>query len=62
MKITIAPSQDQTKEEVPLYAITVEDPNDELPIKQVVDIVFQALQGWGYSSDGVHKAFNDFTR
>lgn len=62
MKITIAPSKDQSYENYPRNAVTIEAPIDDVELPDALEIIYSALVAWGYDPEGVHNAMNNFTR
>jgi hypothetical protein len=49
MKITLAPSQDQSKERYPHPTVTLEVPRDDLNIGEVADLFQSAIRAYGFT-------------
>jgi hypothetical protein len=60
MKITIAPSEDQTGMQFPSHSISVESPNDDIKIPEAVNMFVDALKGWGYDMELIQKELSEF--
>ena len=61
MKITISPTDDQTDERHPYYTVSIEFPNDEgVNADSLVSMFHQAAVAWGFGSDAIYKAMNEF--
>lgn len=61
MKITIAPSQNQSEESIKMFDVTVEYKDDESVTTQIlVKMFFDAAVGAGYSKQSIHKEMNEF--
>jgi hypothetical protein len=61
MKITIAPSEDQSVEKHPYLAVSIEHPaDDNITIEHAVDMAFVAMAAWGFDKDTITKAFHEF--
>jgi hypothetical protein len=59
MRITIAPSEDQTHEQHKLFAVTVEHPNDDATMAVVLEIMVKALQGYGFTTEEILKGMEE---
>ena len=54
MKITIAPSKDQTMEEHPFVTVEVSSPDDQMTLTQVAEnLLAPALIAWGFGYHSV---------
>jgi len=60
MKITIAPTQDQTKERHPQHSVTIETPHDEANLEEALEIIHSALVAWGFGAESITQAMNEF--
>ncbi len=61
MKITIAPSKDQSKESIRFYSVTIEyEDDDSITHKNLVEMFFQAAIGAGFNRETIHKEMNEF--
>lgn len=60
MRITIAPSEDQTHEQHKLFAVTVEHPNDDATVAVVLQMVERALVGYGFTIQEILKGMKNY--
>ena len=59
MKITIEPTQDQSKEKHAFDTITIESLHDDLHIDEAMSLVERALVAWGFHPDTVQDYYKD---
>ena len=56
MKVTIAPSKDQTMEKHPFSTVEISSPDDEMTLPQVVEhLLAPALIAWGFTPETVYN-------
>ena len=61
MKITIAPSEDQSCQKFPYYSVAIEFPHDDMmTAERMAAMFYQALLGCGYGPEEAKKAMNEF--
>lgn len=59
MKITIEPTQDQSKEAHPFDKVILESPHDDVDINVAMDLVERALVAWGFHPDTVQDYYKE---
>jgi hypothetical protein len=60
MKITIAPTHDQTLESHPQHAVTIETPHDDTSLDEALEIIHAALVAWGFGTEAITQKMNEF--
>jgi hypothetical protein len=61
MKITISPTEDQSAEKFPYYAISAEFPHDDrFTLEQATNMFFQCLLAFGFGRVEAQKALNEY--
>jgi hypothetical protein len=60
MKITITPSEDQTRQKYKHYGVAIEYPADDVDCHIALQITVNALIAWGFERDAIIKAMEKY--
>ena len=59
MKLILEPSRHQKGEKHPYSKVTIEHPHDDLAIEDVMGLVINALQTWGFNRSSIADYLDD---